>query len=714
MTTPRQPVPRTPHGTHARRAAVLILLALLAAGLALYARGASTNPPGFYIDESSIAYNAETIARTGADEHGESWPLFFRAFGDYKNPTYVYLLAALFRVTGPSVAVARFLSATLGVVAALLLGLLAWRMTRSTEAAAVVACSALLTPWLYECSRLAFEVSAYPLTVALFLLALWRAESKGRWRPSDVLALAATLALLTYTYSTGRLLGPLLAAGLALFITRCNVARVALTWGLYALALAPLLVYSRRNPGALTARFKLLTYAAPQTTLASDALGFARHYLADINPWRWLFTGESNIRDHVAGTGALLAAIFLLAAFGLFLILRDRRREASRRTEHEARRHLRHDTRRHLEHSAWWLFIVYALAASVVPAALTATDFPQLRLAAFPVFLHVLTTPALVWLLDGGQDSTPASISDAPSGSASARVTHGHQAAPRTLAQDARRLLTYKRAALYALVALLLVQGAYFQWLFHRRAPERRYVFDVRCPQKILEPALATGRTPVYLYDPPGRSGYIQALWHGALAGVGPSRFVRLAPSQAPPPGALVISTEDDCSNCRLLARHINYILYAVPPTDLKPEAAPLPAQAARASITSSELPRELACGQHCALSVVVRNVGGAAWPAVGEEGGRYAVVLRDRWLRADGSTFKDEDGAARMPYDLEPGDTAGVTLQVSAPEAPGDYILELDVAQEGVGRFGARGSKTLRARVSVKAPTIEAETAPR
>ncbi|HYY93520.1 MAG TPA: glycosyltransferase family 39 protein, partial [Pyrinomonadaceae bacterium] len=642
--------------------------------------------------------NAETIARTGADEHGTPWPLFFRAFGDYKNPTYVYLLAAVFRLTGPSVTVARLLSATLGVVAALLLGLLAWRMTRSTEAAAVVACSALLTPWLYECSRLAFEVSAYPLTVALFLLALWRAESEVRWRPSDVLVLAATLALLTYTYSTGRLLGPLLAAGLALFITRRNVARVALTWGLYALALAPLLVYSRRNPGALTARFKLLTYAAPQTTLASDALGFARHYLADINPWRWLVAGESNIRDHVAGAGALLAATFLLAAFGLVLILRDRGRAPSRRTGHDARRHLRR--------GAWWLFIVYALAASVVPAALTATDFPQLRLAAFPVFLHVLTMPALVWLLDGGQDFTPASISDAASHSTSSDAAlHSTSTRVARINQHARRTHAYKRAALYALVALLLVQGASFQWLFHRRAPERWYVFDARFPRKILAPALAFGRTPIYLYDPPGRSGYIQALWHGTLAGVGPSRFVRLAPSQAPPPGALVISTEDDCSNCRLLARHINYLLYAVLPTDLKPTAAPLPAQAARASITSSELPRELECGQRRALSVVVRNVGGAAWPAVGEEGGRYAVVLRDRWLRADGSTFKDEDGAARMPYDLEPGDTAGVTFQVSAPEAPGDYLLELDVAQEGVGRFGARGSKTLRACVRVYAP---------
>src|ERR1051326_3527400 len=171
---------RTRRPRPARARNVLLAAAACALALALYFGDVPANPPGFYIDESSIAYNAETIARTGKDEYGTHWPLFFRAFGDYKNPTYVYLLAVVFRLTGPSVKVARLLSATLGAAAALLLGLLAWRMTRSTEAAAVVACSALLTPWLYECSRLAFEVSAYPLTVARFPLpAPRRAAARG-------------------------------------------------------------------------------------------------------------------------------------------------------------------------------------------------------------------------------------------------------------------------------------------------------------------------------------------------------------------------------------------------------------------------------------------------------------------------------------------------------------------------------------------------------
>src|SRR3954470_24300729 len=103
--------------------------AACALAFALYAWGVPANPPGFYIDESSIAYNALTISRTGADEYGESFPLYFRAFCDYKNPVYVYTLAALFRLTGPSITAACLLSATLGALAALLLGLLAVRLT---------------------------------------------------------------------------------------------------------------------------------------------------------------------------------------------------------------------------------------------------------------------------------------------------------------------------------------------------------------------------------------------------------------------------------------------------------------------------------------------------------------------------------------------------------------------------------------------------------
>ncbi|HEV7700817.1 MAG TPA: hypothetical protein VGO43_11355, partial [Pyrinomonadaceae bacterium] len=414
-------------------------------GFALYGLGVPENPPGFYIDESSIAYNAYTIAQSGKDEHGEAWPLYFRAFGDHKNPTYVYILAAVFRVTGPSIAVARWLSASLGALAALLLGLLAFRLTARAEVGFVIACSALLTPWLYESSRLVFEVAAYPIACVIFLLALRRASSKDRWDLLDVVALACSLALLTYTYSIGRLLAPLLALGLAFFISRRNLGRVLTTWAAYAVTLAPLTAYSLRHPGALQERLSLITYITPQNSFAHIAQGFALHYLADINPWRWLVTGEQNIRDHLPGSSALLLATVLLAILGAVIVLREHRAEA------------------------WWRFQLYALAACMVPAALTVNDFPQLRLIAFPVFLHVFTAPAVARLLEG----------------------------------STRRLF------LYAVAILLLSQAAYFQWRFHERPPERWYIFDERFPLKVLAPALdATAGGPIYLYDPPRNSGY--------------------------------------------------------------------------------------------------------------------------------------------------------------------------------------------------------------
>jgi hypothetical protein len=151
-----------------------------------------------------------------------------------------------------------------------------------------------------------------------------------------------------------------------------------------------------------------------------------------------------------------------------------------------------------------------------------------------------------------------------------------------------------------------------------------------------------------------------------------------------------------------VLARAINYILYAVPPTDLRATAAPLPPEAMRARVSCSNVPEAIVAGGREKLDVLVRNTGGAEWPAVGDAEGRYAVRLRDRWLKTNGSVVNDEDASARIPFDMEPGDTAGLALNVSAPNETGEYVLELDVVQEGVARFGARGSQTLRANVKV------------
>ena len=615
---------------------------LLLSAASLYFIQVPHHPPGFSIDESSICYNAWTISQTGQDEYGQKWPLFFRAFGEYKSPAIIYLLAALFRLTGPSIAAARLLTAASGLLAGALIGLLAWKMTRRWMVAAVLAGTALLTPWLFESSRLVFEVALYPALLSFFLLAVWAAQAKSRWEWSNVIALAITLAVLTYSCSIGRLLAPLLALGLGLFGDRARWPGIFKTWIAYALLCLPLLLFHRQNPEALTGRFKALTYLTAENSAIANVTEFARHYLLNLNPWRWLVTGESNIRDHVEGAGTLLAASVVLAAAGAAIVWY------------------------HDRHSPWWRFLLYGFLVSVVPASLTTNPFPQLRLIAFPVFFLLLMVPTVRWLTE-------------PNASWA------------------------KGAMLLTAIMLIAGQGFLFQRLYHEKALGLWYVFDARFPRKVMASALNSGGRPIYLLDEPGKAGYIQALWHGAVARLDPATFVRLPWGTQPPPGSTVLSTEESCQECRLTARALNYIVYSVPPYPLETNARKEPLTDFRAEMVCENPVASLSPGQHHSLSFVIKNISASEWPCVGDSDYGRAVILQSRWLRPDGTVLAATKTEQHLPYDIEPGDTFGINVPITAPPAPGRYDLEVDLVQKEVASFAERGSKPYSCAVEVR-----------
>lgn len=92
----------------------LAIIVLLAGVLRFYKLGQV--PISLYWDETSLAYNAYSIAETGKDEFGKNFPLLFRAFDDYKTPGYVYLAAIPIKLFGLSEFSARFPSALLGTL----------------------------------------------------------------------------------------------------------------------------------------------------------------------------------------------------------------------------------------------------------------------------------------------------------------------------------------------------------------------------------------------------------------------------------------------------------------------------------------------------------------------------------------------------------------------------------------------------------------------
>lgn len=486
--------------TPRRRLALWLAGAALLVGV-VYLMRVPENPPGFFVDESSIAYNAHAIARDGADEHGQRWPLYFRAFGEYKSPLYIYLLAALYKYTGASITVARTLSALLGMLTAALLALLAARITGRTKAALVVGLAAALTPWLFEISRVVFEVALLPPVLALFLMLLYAASRRAEWSWPRAASLGLMLALITYTYSAGRLLAPLYALGLALFITRRRWRGVVRAWMVYAATLVPLFVFMTRHPGALGARFADVTFIKPTDTTTGIALGFIKNFIGNFSPMSWLIAGDPEPRHHVPFMGSMLIATTLLGVVGLMLVLVRHRREA------------------------WWRFVVYGLAASAIPSSLTLDHFHTLRLAAVPVFFLTLLAPAVAWL-------------DEPQPDPHMR----------------RRLLA-------ASVFLILLQGAIFQWQFHKAAPERWHNFDTFYPE-IFAAATALPDRPIYILDAHAAPGYMHAYWYATLHGMNTSDFIRLPKDAAPPPGALVISTEMPCTNCRLILHRGSFRVY--------------------------------------------------------------------------------------------------------------------------------------------------------
>jgi 4-amino-4-deoxy-L-arabinose transferase-like glycosyltransferase len=620
---------------------VLPLLTALAA--AIYLIGIGSNPPGFYIDESSIAYNAHTIATAGVDEHGVQWPLYFRAFGDYKNAPFIYALALLFWFTGPSIVVARLLSAIAVLAAAAVLGLLGARIGRSSTAGWATALSVLLTPWLFEVSRVALEVALYPVGVAVLLLLLRRANARPQWSCTDVVCIAGALAFLTYSYSIGRLLAPLFAVGLLLFCNRTTWSRVAATWAAYALLLLPLLLFARNNPGALTERFTIITWLKPQLGVAGTVREFCSHYFANLNVWRLLVSGDPNREQflHIYGTELFFTGTFLFAVVGAVVVLR---------------KHLR---------DPWWRFVCYGFVVAPMPASLTVDTFHTLRLIAVPVFLLVFAAAGIAWLL--------------------------HEARQRVA-----------RVVFALLIASTAAEAAVLQWKFYhaRNSPRRVHHFDARYRAAIFEPALAATAERIYLEDAPWIPGYIQAYWYATLAGVNVSRFVHLAPTELPPPNALVISTDYESRYGELLARVWPYAVYRA--ISIPAARAPLPSGAFAAELTLLDGPQRLRRQQQSTYTVRVRNVSTSTWPAFRRRGGPLHVSLGNHWLDPAGATLINDDGRAMLRRDLAPGGEITLHLVVNAPVTPGDYVIEFDMLQEGVTWFGSQGSPTAKLPVQV------------
>lgn len=103
--------------------------------------------------------------------------------------------------------------------------------------------------------------------------------------------------------------------------------------------------------------------------------------------------------------------------------------------------------------------------------------------------------------------------------------------------------------------------------------------------------------------------------------------------------------------------------------------------------------------GQKMSVSVEVTN----ASPSVWENTARSGIYLANRWLDSNGKVFRQFDGATELPDELLPGASAKLVLMVTAPAEPGDWLLDIDLVDEGVAWFKDKGSTPYHVIAKVK-----------
>lgn len=102
-------------------------------------------------------------------------------------------------------------------------------------------------------------------------------------------------------------------------------------------------------------------------------------------------------------------------------------------------------------------------------------------------------------------------------------------------------------------------------------------------------------------------------------------------------------------------------------------------------------VPDEMRVGERAEFTVTLRNNSREVWN--GEAGsGTRLVSASYHWLDRFGSMHQFMGPRKILPRNLAPSETMTLSSYILPPHTPGTFLLELDLAAEGAGWFGAHG----------------------
>ncbi len=301
--------------------AFLLLILLFAFFIRTY--DLAGDPPGMYMDEVSSAYNAYSILHTGKDEHGKSFPIFFEAFGEYRQGLYIYSMIPSLVVFGLTDFGTRFTSMLFGMGCILLLYFIASRLFDRNIG---LLASALLAiqPWHFLLSRVAFEGISFVFLFLLGLLFFLKGmDKKNAW----LFVSAAIFALSTYSYGVAKLFIPLFLLGIVLIYRKLffsQEGKKMLAGSVVIFLALSFPIYYLSFFGEGNARFQEgSVFALSEHPIFTLLLNYISHY----TPSFLFFEGDSDLRHHLAHWGVLYPLEIIFVLLGLLFCFQNKKEE---------------------------------------------------------------------------------------------------------------------------------------------------------------------------------------------------------------------------------------------------------------------------------------------------------------------------------------------------------------------------------------------------
>lgn len=243
-----------------------LFVAIILAGSFLRLYRLDKYPLGVHQDELSDIYDGWSIATTGADRFGDSYPGVVRAFGerDYRPALVPWLTAATQKFTGFSIVYGRLPGAILGIASLFLVYAFAKRAAGETYAL-IALLLVSLSPLNIQFSRIAHEGGIFPAFFMILVLWLWQNAAMSDFPLATVAAAGLALGLSTNVYQGTRLTGAILTIALGIDIIRHSKQRIKplAVLGVTALIGAlPQIIFLVTQPARFAGRAKVLGVTA--------------------------------------------------------------------------------------------------------------------------------------------------------------------------------------------------------------------------------------------------------------------------------------------------------------------------------------------------------------------------------------------------------------------------------------------------------------------